>query len=493
MKKLFSFLLLLSMLLLGTSCGSRYHQPDAHAKRKLSIYPDYANVTLPWNIAPTNFEILHKGEAYQTEIGIIGRDAEILVQSAQPTVEIDETAWHQLLKMAAGQAIFFRISVKEAGKWVVYPSITNRISRDAIDSFLVYRLIYPGYELWHEMGIYQRNLTSFEQTPIVENKDFNRQCVNCHSFNHNDAQQAMLHVRGKDGGTLIYRHGRVEKVASKADALPNGLTYPAWHPNGKLIAFSTNEIQQFFHSAGKKTIEVADLAADLVVYDVEHHRVQTFSALSLPTHAETFPAWAPNGRQLYFCRARMPQSRLALDSIRYDLCRVTFDAQQMKFGNVETIYPASKFHRSASFPVVSPDGNFVVFTLSDYGNFSIWHPESNLWMLNVRTGECRELKAVNSPNVDSWHGFSASGKWMVLSSKRLNGGWAQPWFTHFDSKTGQATKPFVLPQKTPRFYDGFLKTYNRPELITTSLKAGQQLLRAIPTEATPLTIDYAKH
>ena len=38
-----------------------------------------------------------------------------------------------------------------------------------------------------------------------------------------------------------------------------------------------------------------------------------------------------------------------------------------------------------------------------------------------------------------------------------------------------------------------LKTYNRPELITTPLKAGQQLLRAIPTEATPLTIDYAKH
>ena len=357
----------------------------------------------------------------------------------------------------------------------------------------MYRLIYPGYELWHEMGIYQRNLTSFEQTPIVENKDFNRQCVNCHSFNHNDAQQAMLHVRGKDGGTLIYRHGRVEKVASKADALPNGLTYPAWHPNGKLIAFSTNEIQQFFHSAGKKTIEVADLAADLVVYDVEHHRVQTFSAIGLPTHAETFPAWSPNGRQLYFCRARMPQSRLALDSMRYDLCRVTFDAQKMEFGNVETVYPASKLHRSASFPVVSPDGNFVVFTLSDYGNFPIWHPESDLWMLNVRTGECRELKAVNSPNVDSWHGFSASGKWMVLSSKRLNGGWAQPWFTHFDSKTGQATKPFVLPQKTPRFYDGFLKTYNRPELITTPLKAGQQLLRAIPTEATPLTIDYAKH
>jgi len=52
------------------------------------------------------FEILHKGEAYQTEIGIVGRDAGILVQSAQPTVEIDETAWHQLLKTAAGEALF---------------------------------------------------------------------------------------------------------------------------------------------------------------------------------------------------------------------------------------------------------------------------------------------------------------------------------------------------------------------------------------------------
>ena len=87
MKKLFSFLLFLSMLLLGTSCGSRYHQPDVRAKRKLSIYPDYTNVTLPWNIAPTNFEILHKGEAYQTEIGIVGRGAEIWCNRLNPQLK----------------------------------------------------------------------------------------------------------------------------------------------------------------------------------------------------------------------------------------------------------------------------------------------------------------------------------------------------------------------------------------------------------------------
>ena len=31
--------------------------------------------------------------------------------------------------------------------------------------YIAYRLIDPGYQLWNEMGIYQRELSSFDQEP----------------------------------------------------------------------------------------------------------------------------------------------------------------------------------------------------------------------------------------------------------------------------------------------------------------------------------------
>ena len=78
------------------------------------------------------------------------------------------------MEKAAGNKIFFRITIKQQGKWVRYADIQDSISVHPIDSFLAYRLLYPGYELWNEMGIYQRDLTTYEQTSIVENKNFGK-------------------------------------------------------------------------------------------------------------------------------------------------------------------------------------------------------------------------------------------------------------------------------------------------------------------------------
>ena len=40
----------------------------------------------------------------------------------------------------------------EGGKWTRYADIKDTISNEPIDEYLVYRLLYPGYELWNEMG-----------------------------------------------------------------------------------------------------------------------------------------------------------------------------------------------------------------------------------------------------------------------------------------------------------------------------------------------------
>ena len=477
---------IIGILLLATGCNN-YHPADKESDIRPSIFPDYSAVTFPINIAPPNFIIQEEGEAYQTEFGTEGDPALFIVQDDEPTVTIPEKKWKELLNQAAGKDIYFRISILQNEEWVRYADIKNNISSYPIDGYLTYRLLYPGYELWNEMGVYQRDLSSYKETPIVENRNFNKQCVNCHTFNGQSPDDMMMHIRGAQGGTLIQHNGKLEKVNPKAEGFKYGPTYSAWHPSGKYIAFATNEIQQFFHSSGTKAIEVSDLGADLMIYDVENHCSFTDSLVYGDTYMETFPTWTPDGKSLYFTRAQGYQKGMALDSIRYDLCRISFDASTEKIGAPEMVLQASAQQKSISFPCVSPNGKYLMFTLSDYGNFSIWHPESDLYIMDLATGTTKNLENVNSNDVDSYHTWSSSGHWFVFSSKRMDGLWARPYIAAFNPETGETGKAFLLPQKDPMFYDNYTYTYNRPELIKTAVKNGKEFEKIIQQAAIPST------
>lgn len=485
MKNRSIYLIILSALVLLSACNG-YHKPDARTGERPRISPDYSDVTLPVNICPTNFRVEQRGDAYQVEFGRQGQEPAFRVNSRHASIDIPEDKWHDLLTQAAGHDIYFRVSIKQQGRWTLYRDITLTISKDSIDPVLVYRLIYPGYELWNEMGIYQRDLTSFRETAVLRNRDFSKQCVNCHSFASNSPENMMVHIRGKQGGTLIYKNGKVEKVNPKAEGMKNGAAYPAWSPDGRYIAFASNDIQQFFHAQGKKPIEVSDLAADLIVYDVEQHTTLLSPLVYGTPELETFPNWSSDGRTLYFTRSSNYRPGMALDSIRYDLCAVQV-GKNLEMANVQTLFDAAAQGKSVSFPEASPDGRYLIFTLSDYGNFSIWHPESNLWLMDLKTGQARPLKEVNSTQADSYHKWSSSGRWFTFGSRRINGGWTRAYIAHFDPKTGRASKPFLLPQRNPRFYDDYMLSYNRPELVKAPIKCGKELLKAIPQEATQAT------
>ncbi len=465
-------------LALLAACDGGYKRPDSFAKTQPHIYPDYAGVTLPCNIAPTNFRIEQMGDAYQVIVESGGKEYFRFV-SADADVEMPEDIWHEMLDANKGGKITVTIGVKRGGKWTEYRPITNMISRDTIDSYLAYRLIYPGYELWNEMGIYQRNLTNFDEITILDNHSSTKRCLNCHTFRQNSTTDFMVHVRGKNGGTLISQGGSVRKVTPRCPTVKNGATYARWHPSGQFIAFSMNEIQQFFHSSGQKPVEVSDLAADLGVYDIKHDVIITSPELSGDNAMETFPEWSVDGKTLFYCRGNAYTKQTPLDSIRYDLWSVSFDAKTQQFGTPKCVYNASAKHHSVSLPRVSPDGRYIVFVESNYGNFSIWHTEADLVMLDLKTGGVRPLDEINSRNVESFHTWSSTGRWMVFSSKRMDGGWARPYFAHFDKRTGRFTKPFVLPQKSPTFYDTFMKTYNLPELITSPVVNQKELQKAI--------------
>lgn len=452
-------------LLALVSCSGR-PKNAAESDREAKLYPDFAGATFPVNIAAPTFIVDEVGEEYYTEIGLVGEEPRIISSSTKAEVCPSLGDWHHMLADAKGKDIYVRCFVKSKdGKWTQMKDVVCHVGEEPIDGWLVYRLLYPGYELWNEMGIYQRDLSSYDQTAVMENKDIDTQCVNCHSFAAGAPETMMIHVRGPQGGTLLRKDGKTTKVNPKCPALDNGATYPAWHPSGRYIAFSANNIQQFFHAKGTKTIEVSDLSADMTVYDVEKGVAVTAPQLSGKEWMETFPTWGPDGKTLYFCRAKGYNEGEPLDSIHYDLCRVTFNPSDATFGEPEVVFAAVEKSKSVSFPRVSPDGRWLLFTLSDYGNFSIWHPESDLWLMDLKSGNARPGQEVNSDDVDSYHSWSSNGRWIVFSSKRMDGLWARPYIASFDPSSGKFGVPFPLPQESPLFYDDFMKTFNIPELV----------------------------
>ncbi len=480
MKNVIIFLFVIGI----TACCKGNITQVAYADRYPVLFPDYTNVTFPCNIAPPNFQIEEDGEEFYTEIG--SRDKVFFTRrSKRNEVIIPQKKWHELTSEAAGNEFYIRVSIRTKDKWLKHKEIKNFISTERIDPYLVYRLLYPGYELWNQMGIYQRDLTTYEENPIIDNNEDKSNCMNCHTFCLNDPKSMMFHIRGHNGGTIIARNKNIEKVNVKKAGMNNGGTYAAWHPGGRYIAFSVNEIQQFFHSTGKKPIEVSDRESDLIVWDCETNRLLTDSLIYGPEWMETFPAWSPDGETLYFCRSKAVTSQTSLDSIYYDLYKIPFDIQKQTFGKPECVYEASALHKSISFPRISPNGNYLMFTCSDYGNFSIWHPESELCLLNLQSGNIRNMQEVNSDDVESFHTWSSSGKWFVFSSKRVDGLWAHPFIAYFNPATGLAGKPFMVPQKNPEFYKTFTKTFNLPELITVPITENPKSLKQIRNKLLP--------
>lgn len=163
--------------------------------------PDYSGrPAVPRNIAPLRFRIDTPADAYQATIALSGSDGPaIVVNSSDGEILIPEKEWASLLDRAAGSSVEITTATRTDGRWTAYPAMVVDIDTARLDDWLVYRLIYPGYELWSDMGIYQRCPATFEQQALLENKDAERQCMNCHSFAAADPSAMMLHVRGPKG------------------------------------------------------------------------------------------------------------------------------------------------------------------------------------------------------------------------------------------------------------------------------------------------------
>lgn len=457
------------------------------------IRPDYAGVTIPPNIAPLNFVVDEEGDACHAVIrGADGTTVEVAASGR--TVSWPPARWRRVLEASRGRAIAVEATVRGlGGRWRRFAPFAIAVAPEPIDGYLAYRLLRPLYNNYVNMGIYQRDLTTFAEWPILENRAFDRGCLNCHTFNRGDPGQFFIQTRGPHGpAMLLVSGGRVTKVDTRTAFNRGPAAYASWHPSGRLIAFSVNQLSQFFHTVGENR-DVFDADSNLGVYRVDVATVTTCPDISLPDRNETWPAWSADGRRLYYSSApKLPREKFA--EVRYDLMCISYEEATGTWGRPRTLLSAAETGLSLQEPRPSPDGRWVLVTASRYGNFPIYQPSADLLLVDAATGRYRRLEC-NSDACDSFHSWSSDGRWIVFSSKRGTGLFARPHFAYIDAE-GRAAKPFVLPQKDPTYYDSCLLTYNAPELVRGPASVGRRelvrvLVRPGPGERIASLLDPA--
>ncbi|MDD6594043.1 MAG: hypothetical protein PUF09_07320 [Bacteroidales bacterium] len=488
--KLLHYILPAALLLSACASEGTLPQSFSETKDSLQLFPDYRDIVIPPNIAPLNVQVKNAGSAYAASI--TGKKGKIIVNAdADGKLLIDTTEWRQLLSENKGGELRVAIYAEQEAGWVKFPEYAITVAQEEIDPYLSYRLIEPSYELYRQLGIYQRNLTNFTEKPIYENNRTydadNNHCVNCHNYQNYSTEHMLFHVRANHGGTIFIDNGKARKMNMKCDSVLSNCVYPSWHPKKNWVVFSSNLTGQAFHTIDKQKIEVLDYGSDLVFFDVDNGTLTNI--IKGKEAMETFPNWAPDGSRVYYCSAATPfltdlpdsvhsDALLArYDSIRYNLMSIPFDEQTRTFGEpvVEVKCDSAS---SITLPRVSPDGRYVLFTMGDFGQFHIWHKSSDLYVKDLQTGAVRPLSAANSADVDSYHTWSSNGRWIVFSSRRDDGSYTRPYIAYFD-KNGRDHKAFLLPQEDPEHNLYLMKSYNVPELTRDAVRTTPEALREV--------------
>lgn len=465
------------------ACGHPSIPTDAKQESRLpNIYPDYTEVTIPSNICPMNFAVMEDATeavarlTYAGGEGTYGEGTKIL---------IDESEWKDILAASKGKSIKVEVFAKADGVWHAYKPFNINVAEEPIDQYISYRLIQPSYVAYENLCISQRDLTSFDETEIYNNMSVGTekdgQCINCHSYKNYKTDHMLFHMRQAYGGTMIVNGDELRKVDLKTDETISAGVYPAWHPTENLIAFSTNKTGQSFHTKDIAKIEVQDTYSDLILYDVDKNEVSSISELD--DELEVFPTWSPDGKKLYYCSAHFEYMNDSIENetemiqrykeVKYDLCCADFDAKTKTFSNMEKIYDAAAIDKSATLPRISPDGRYLLFAQAEFGCFHVWHHDADIFILDLKTKEAKNLKAVNSDRSESYPTWSSNGRWIMVDSRRDDGNYTRPHIAYFD-KQGKAHKPFAVPQKDPNFYTYFLRSYNRPEFMIEPVKVSPQ-------------------
>ena len=451
---------------LFTACSEPVKEA-IQADRLPSIYPDYVGVTIPVGIAPLDFQVIEPSTE-KVDVTVSGsKRGELHVQDRLATFDIDD--WHALTEANRGGSL--NVQVKTKGKddrWTAYKGFKIYVSQHPLDDYgLTYRRIQPGYEVGGNIGIYQRNLHTFEEKPLMQESAVPGRCFNCHTPNRTAPSTFTMQVRGEGGGTLIQKNGVQTWYNTKTNQTKAAGSYASWHPDGRYCAYAVNNVHQSFFVGKDRNIEVYHSFSDVVVLDTETDEL--IVSPSLNTDAlEIFPAFSADGKTLYFSTSEKCNVPAEYEKVKCSLCAVPFDATTGTFGHpVDTLLHGPGNNKSYVQVRPSYDGRWLVYCVADRSNFPVSQKESDLWIMDLNTGKSHNLQEVNSPETESYPNWSSNSHWLVFSSKREDGLHSRTYLACIDEE-GKATKPFLLPQRNPvKYYRNLFDSHNCPDFTST--------------------------
>ena len=262
------------------------------------IDPDYAGIVIPSNIAPLNFTVAEPGRGCCAMVSS-KHGKPISISGNGMSISIPAGPWKNLLEKNKGGLLRLDLYVRDtAGQWRKFKTIEDTIADFPIDRYCTYRSLNFVYNYSTDLRIVERDLGSYKESLLLSTKNYAWGCCNCHTPNNNNPNSFVMQSRSSRFGsaTLLAVDGKISKLNTK-------LGYPAWHPGGRIIAFSVNKVQQCFHSAGNSFVDFYDNNSDIVIYDVAGRKITIVPQLNQPQVLETWPNWSPDGRYLYFCSA----------------------------------------------------------------------------------------------------------------------------------------------------------------------------------------------
>ena len=455
---------IITLLLLISCTGKDACVAVDGSKGPLVIYPDYKEVTIPANIAPLNYRYAMTGIDKAVTTFTIGSRS---VSIKGTEVEWSLRKWKSFMADAAGKTITVKADATVNGKtvtdtWSIY------VSPDDIDGYLTYRLIEPSYQMFNEVSIMERCIENFHETVICDYKRTDNACMNCHIHGQQRGDLSMYYIRGPHGGAILNRDGKLRKLTLNAPGMLSGTVYGEIHPSGRFGVFSTNIILPSFHAVAGKRMEVYDSASDLTVADFDNNQMINLPHVARADRFETFPCFSADGKAVFWCVADTLPLPQEIENVKYSLVRADFDTENGHISSqIDTIWNGQTAGASACHPKASPDGRWLMFTVADYGTFPLFHTESTLYLADLQTGQITALESIKGDKSDTYHSWSSNSRWFVFASKRGDGQYGKPYFCHIDAQ-GNLTKPFVLPQKSSRFYLYNLKSFNVPDLGNAS-------------------------
>ncbi len=292
-------------------------------------------------------------------------------------------------------------------------------------------------------------------------------CANCHSFS-NDGSTLAMDVDGPQGDKGAYAIAPITReMLIGSDEVITWNSYagkPEGHktigflsrisPTGKYALTTLNEALYVANFRDYRFLQVFYPTRGILAwYSTETGEMEALPGADDTNYVHCNGVWSPDGKWIVFSRAEAfdPYSEgkpLAIrpndpnePRIQYDLYRMPF--ADGKGGTPERIEGASQNGMSNTFPKVSPDGKWIVYTKCRNGQ--LMRPDGRLWIVPFEGGEAREM-ACNTALMNSWHSWSPNSRWLVFSSK-VNTPYTQMFLTHVDDE-GNSTPPVLIPNST---------------------------------------------